>query len=190
MCSTAKDLLFKYIYPSFEVLPPLLIADICGSGKATFPSVTPQPCGNPQGELPLCSPPRTSVECSQKCAPQDSPPAYTSPQPRVLSPIPGSFPKASLSSCSSVVLPGCCPWWIGKDTAEGKRSHTAPPHSSPASQRCAGECLDVVLLSRKLLGRKWGEMCLCGDKAMGSKQRWGWTLQLLCRSIPVVVAVN
>lgn len=74
LCSTAMDLLFKYICPSFEVLPPLLIADICGSGKATFPSVTPQPCGNPQGELPLCSPPRTSVECSQNCAPQDSRP--------------------------------------------------------------------------------------------------------------------
>ena len=50
LCSTAMDLLFKYICPSFEVLPPLLIAHICGSGKATFPSVTPQPCGNPQGD--------------------------------------------------------------------------------------------------------------------------------------------
>lgn len=50
LCSTAMDLLFKYICPSFEILPPLLIADICGSGKATFPSVTPQPCGNPQGD--------------------------------------------------------------------------------------------------------------------------------------------
>ena len=187
MCSTAMDLLFKYIYTSFEVLPPLLIADICGSGKATFPSVTPQPFGNPQGD-PLFPTPHICRVLPKLCSPIFPP--HTSPQPRVLSPIPGSFPTASLSSCSSVVLPGCCPWWIGKDTAEGKRSHTAPPHSSPGSQRCAGECLDVVLLSKKLLGRKWGEMCLCGDKAMGSKQRWGWTLQLLCQSILVVAALN
>lgn len=190
MCSTAMDLLFKYICPSFEVLPPLLIADICGSGKATFPSVTPQPCGNPQGDCLSVPHPTHLSSAPKNVLPKIPPPPHTSPQPRVLSPIPGSFPTASLSSCSSVVLPGCCPWWIGKDTAEGKRSHTAPPHSSPGSQRCAGECLDVVLLSKKLLGRKWGEMCLCGDKAMGSKQRWGWTLQLLCQSILVVAALN
>ena len=185
MCSTAKDLLFKYIYPSFEVLPPLLIAHIWKSHISLSDTAA---LWEPPGRPSLFPTPHICRVLPKLCSPIFPP--HTSPQPRVLSPIPGSFPTASLSSCSSVVLPGCCPWWIGKDIAEGKRSHTAPPHSSPGSQRCAGECLDVVLLSRKLLGRKWGEMCLCGDKAMGSKQRWGWTPQLLCQSILVVVALN
>jgi len=107
LCSTAMDLLFKYICPSFEVLPPLLIADICGSGKATFPSVTPQPCGNPQGDC-LSVPHPTHLSSAPKNVLPKIPPPYVPttssaiPHPRLL---PYSFPQQLLLRGPSRLLP-------------------------------------------------------------------------------------
>jgi len=80
--------------------------------------------------------------------------------------------------------------WIGRSAAQWRYSRRALSHSSRWSQGSAGQRLEVVLFSERLLGTTWGETRPYGANPVETTQGWGWILELFCKAFLAMVALS